>query len=288
MADQLFMLEDFKIKVFEAVRTNRSFTKAAKALGISQPAVSQNIAELEKILNVKLFERSGAETVLTEQGRIFSEYASHILYWCESAGVVFGPKGRISSGVLRISATQEVADYLLPGMLQKLYASVPGLCAQVFPANASAGFAPDLEIWTSTAQPSLHDSPYLVAELPVVMLASPFNTEARSVQAGDTVFSLPAAVWEPLFPSLGLALSTRVCLRSNSLEIIKKTVEYSRNTVAILPLCAALSELSSVRLVRVDMQKLPGSLHLYSKASDSFRNASLCRIAQTLLLEACK
>ena len=42
------MLEDFRLKVFMAVRSEHSFTKAARSLGISQPAVSQNIAELEK------------------------------------------------------------------------------------------------------------------------------------------------------------------------------------------------------------------------------------------------
>ena len=42
-------MEDFRLKVFKAVVQEGSFTKAAKALGITQPAVSQNIAELEKV-----------------------------------------------------------------------------------------------------------------------------------------------------------------------------------------------------------------------------------------------
>ena len=46
------MLEDFRLKVFMAARSEHSFTKAARSLGISQPAVSQNIAELEKELGV--------------------------------------------------------------------------------------------------------------------------------------------------------------------------------------------------------------------------------------------
>ena len=41
------MLEDFKIKVFVTVASTGSFTKAGELLGISQPAVSQNVAELE-------------------------------------------------------------------------------------------------------------------------------------------------------------------------------------------------------------------------------------------------
>ena len=42
------MFEDFRLKVFMAVAETGSFTKAAKSIGISQPAVSQNINALEK------------------------------------------------------------------------------------------------------------------------------------------------------------------------------------------------------------------------------------------------
>ena len=52
------MFEDSRIKVFLAVSEENSFTKAAKRLGISQPAVSQNIAEIEKAVGAKLFTRN--------------------------------------------------------------------------------------------------------------------------------------------------------------------------------------------------------------------------------------
>ena len=48
------MFEDFRLKVFLAVAKEGSFTNAAKSLGVSQPAVSQNIAEIEKGIGVKL------------------------------------------------------------------------------------------------------------------------------------------------------------------------------------------------------------------------------------------
>ena len=67
------MLEDFRLKVFTAVAELRSFTKAASALSVSQPAVSQHVSELEKHVGVKLFERLHGETVLTDAGRAFKE-----------------------------------------------------------------------------------------------------------------------------------------------------------------------------------------------------------------------
>ena len=48
------MLEDFKLKVFMAIAETGSFTKAAKVLGVSQPAISQNISALEKELGATL------------------------------------------------------------------------------------------------------------------------------------------------------------------------------------------------------------------------------------------
>ena len=62
------MLEDFRLKVFVTVAKEGSFTKAAAALGVTQPAVSQNIAELERLLERKLFDRMKGETLLTPEG----------------------------------------------------------------------------------------------------------------------------------------------------------------------------------------------------------------------------
>mgnify|MGYP003310503283 CR=1 FL=1 len=73
------MLEDFRLKVFLSVAREKSFTEAAGKLGISQPAVSQNVAELEKGLGVKLFQRLKGETILTPEGEIFKNHAEGII-----------------------------------------------------------------------------------------------------------------------------------------------------------------------------------------------------------------
>ncbi len=83
------MLEDFRLKVFVTVAAERSFTKAAAALGISQPAVSQNISELEKELNVKLFDRLRGEVALTPQGTVFQEHVARILSSYEDLNMIF-------------------------------------------------------------------------------------------------------------------------------------------------------------------------------------------------------
>ena len=85
----LTVMEDFRIKVFKAVYASGSFTKAAGMLGISQPAVSQNISELEKELGIQLFTRSGGKVETTRQGEIFMRYADRISSAYDSVSAAF-------------------------------------------------------------------------------------------------------------------------------------------------------------------------------------------------------
>ena len=83
------MLEDFRLRVFITVAQEGSFTLAARKLHVSQPAVSQNIAELEKTLGTVLFERLRGEVRLTDAGSLFKGYAEQILHWYGAAADAF-------------------------------------------------------------------------------------------------------------------------------------------------------------------------------------------------------
>ncbi len=73
------MVDRFRLRVFTALASGGSFSAAAKELGISQPAVSQNIAELEKYAGGKLFARSRSGVSLTRKGREFLRNAQAVL-----------------------------------------------------------------------------------------------------------------------------------------------------------------------------------------------------------------
>lgn len=109
------MLEDFRLQVFMAVVHERSFTKAAAALGVSQPAVSQNIAELEKLVGVKLFERLRGEVALTGEGEVFRQYAEKMLASCAGLDNMFA---KIAPTVVRISASEELYNYMVSPALE--------------------------------------------------------------------------------------------------------------------------------------------------------------------------
>ena len=118
------MLEDFRLRVFMAVVQEKSFTKAASILGVTQPAVSQNIAELEKLSGRKLFERQRGEVLLTPQGQVFMEYASGILSLCESAGNMFSSFGPT---VVKVSVSEDLYTLYLAPVLESFMTVHPDI-----------------------------------------------------------------------------------------------------------------------------------------------------------------
>ncbi|HLW14315.1 MAG TPA: LysR family transcriptional regulator, partial [Flavobacteriaceae bacterium] len=70
---------DFRLLVFKNVADHLSFTKASKALFISQPAVTRHINELEKQYEKALFNRLGNKISLTDEGELFLNYTNRIL-----------------------------------------------------------------------------------------------------------------------------------------------------------------------------------------------------------------
>src|SRR5437879_5494731 len=77
-------LEIRHLRYFLAVAEAGSFSRAADRLGISQPAISQQMRDLENALRVSLLQRRGKRTLLTASGLIFQEHARVILRQVEN------------------------------------------------------------------------------------------------------------------------------------------------------------------------------------------------------------
>ena len=115
------MFEDSRINIFLAVCEECSFTKAAKRLGVSQPAVSQNIAEIEKGIGVRLFTRDRNSVALTEEGKRFKEFAEQIVYWYGAATDAFKEttvsrvvRGERNKKDLHIGISDDYRCFLVP------------------------------------------------------------------------------------------------------------------------------------------------------------------------------
>lgn len=94
-----------------------NFSGAAKALGLSQAAVSQRVQALEKALGTPLFRRQGGRVLLTPAGRTLYEYAQRILaLHGEARREVAGP-GAPSPAELLLAASSVPGEYLLPALL---------------------------------------------------------------------------------------------------------------------------------------------------------------------------
>lgn len=110
----MVMLEDFRLRVFVTVAEQSSFSKAALKLKISQPSVSNHIIELEKQLNVKLFDRQYGVTLLTPAGEVLRKHAEKILAdYREIESMYSSLPGR----VVKISASEEVYDHIINTLL---------------------------------------------------------------------------------------------------------------------------------------------------------------------------
>ena len=244
------MFEDFKLKVFMAVAENGSFTIAAKVLGVTQPAVSQNIAELERTMGTELFTRGRGAVTLTAAGITFKEYAEKILYWYSAAGLLFGPSGRITSNKpVRISADGFIASHILPDALAKLLTFNPSLAFSIR-SNFSEEDS-DIKIYAKrhVIEPSFEDiGTFLFSVTASAVSSNPAYSKITDLK--DLPQSARVAVTETYSVILSLDLKARLAVVSDSAEAIVKLVMDSPDFIGILPLPA----------VPQDIITLPASL----------------------------
>ncbi len=119
------MLNVHQLKIFHTVARTGSFSRAAEALGITQPSVSIQVRDLERALGVELFEQIGKRTFLTEAGKVLEEYASRILSLLEEAEQAVRELRGAPGGTLRVGAESTAGTYLLPPVLRELRSRFP-------------------------------------------------------------------------------------------------------------------------------------------------------------------
>ena len=124
-------MDQRKLESFVAVARARSFTQAALALHLSQSAVSQQIAALERELNAQLLDRTRRRVALTPAGAALLERAERLLEDSEAARrAVAAAQGHIA-GALDVAASLTIAAYVLPRALALLAREHPEVRASV-------------------------------------------------------------------------------------------------------------------------------------------------------------
>ncbi len=114
-----------QLSYFIAVAEHCGFSRAAAALHVSQPALSQQIRQLEAMLEVQLFDRSGRRIRLTDAGEIWLEYARRALRELEEGRRALHDAEDLQHGKLRIAMTPTFTTYMLGPLMEAYYRRYP-------------------------------------------------------------------------------------------------------------------------------------------------------------------
>ncbi|QDV38918.1 LysR family transcriptional regulator [Tautonia plasticadhaerens] len=118
-----------QLRTFLKIAELGSFTRAAEEAGVSQPALSQQVARLEHELGRPVFDRSGRSVRLTEAGRLLLPRASRIVALADDTTRELLDDGRV--GRVVVAAIPTIAPFLLPPVLRSYRIDHPGASVQV-------------------------------------------------------------------------------------------------------------------------------------------------------------
>jgi DNA-binding transcriptional LysR family regulator len=113
-----------QMRVFAAVARYRSFTKAARELHLTQPAISQQIKLLEAEIGLPLLEHIGRQIHLTAAGDELLRYASQVTELLREAGESLAAMRGLKRGVLKLGAVS-TAKYFAPSLLSEFAPQYP-------------------------------------------------------------------------------------------------------------------------------------------------------------------
>lgn len=127
---------DFRLKVFQSVAKNLSFTKASQELFISQPAITKHVQELETAYQTRLFDRQGSKISLTESGKLLLEHCERILEDYKRLEYEMHLLHNEYTGELKLGASTTIAQYVLPAMLGGFIGKFPEVGLSLMNGNS--------------------------------------------------------------------------------------------------------------------------------------------------------
>jgi DNA-binding transcriptional LysR family regulator len=131
-------MADRRLQVFHAVARHLSFTKAADALFMTQPAVTFQIRQLEQQFDTRLFDRAQGRVTLTPAGVVALDYAERILALATELDHRMQELSGQLAGPLLVGASMTVADYMLPRVLGAFKAEHPAVAPRLLVGNSDA------------------------------------------------------------------------------------------------------------------------------------------------------
>lgn len=150
-----------QLRAFHAVATAGGFTAAARALGLTQPALTHQVRALESAYGVTLFLRQGRRVVLSDAGQSLLVLVRRVFALEEEADALLAAEGGLRRGSLRVGAD---GPYHVVPVLARLAAAHPGLSISVSVGNSRAVEASLLDVRADVAiLAQVSDDPRLYA-----------------------------------------------------------------------------------------------------------------------------
>ena len=130
-------MELAQLKYFQVMANIRHFTRAARMLDVTQPALSRSMAKLEKDLEVPLFKRSEGEIELTPEGERLLRRVDRILREVDNAREEASSARAEVSTEFKLSFIHSLGSYVLPHILQDFRACFPDIRIQLNQQDSS-------------------------------------------------------------------------------------------------------------------------------------------------------
>jgi LysR family transcriptional regulator for bpeEF and oprC len=224
------------MKLFLRVADSGSFSKAARAAGVGQPAVSKQIAALEARLGAQLLRRTSRGLSLTEAGQEFHESAVRLLGDLEAAESRIGHGKIAPSGLVRVASSAGFGRMYVIPRLPEFFARFPGVAIDLDISERHVNLIED-GIDVAIRIGALSDSTLLarrIGDAETVTVASPayLETHGEPLTPGDlerrdaVVFMFRGAPrpWTFKGPAGPVTLVPKGRVRSNDAEHIRAAV----------------------------------------------------------------
>lgn len=264
-----------QLKVFEAVARQRSFSRAAEELFLTQPAVSMQVKQLEEGIGLPLFEQMGKKIFLTEAGQELFHYSRAIAEQLEELEEVLSRMKGLEQGRLKITVVS-TANYFAPQLLASFCQRHVKVTISLDVTNREillqqlANNETDMAIMGQppegqdlTAE-SFMENPLVVIASPNHALAGQYHIPVQRL-AGETflvreVGSGTRSAMERFFQEYGIELHTGMVMSTN--EAIKQAVQAGMG-LGIVSLHTVALELETRRLAILDVDSFPIMRHWF-------------------------
>ena len=285
--------------VFHAVAEAGSVTAGAERLMVSQPAVSKQLKDMQRVLRTALLERRGRGVRLTAAGEILAGYAKRIFALRDEAEAALADLDALRGGTLSVGTGPVIGTYLLPEVLVYFRQRFPGVRVRVETAGAEAlrarleEDALDL-VLADEAVASEGIERRKFADDPLVPIAPPRHPLARrrkvslaqlcreAFVAGEADSPTPI-LFEQHLAAVGLSVAPALTL--GSAEAVKRAVMQGLG-VAVVSRLSVGGELTGGRLVALRVPELSLTRPLYQAWNGRRKPGKLARAFHCVLEHA--